>query len=189
MASDFDDLRDTIDAIEETAQEQVSEHVDAGMADVSDAASREAQRRDLNATGRLMAELALAPSGGDLSDNTIARSKIELPEQYKYLEYGTGTRGRVAGQILEDPTDTPDFPSPANPPVEQILDWMLAKGVPPRTGSYYASAEAIAQDIALHGTTPKPFLRSAWRRTWRDVYEAVIDGLDDVGREVRKEVT
>jgi len=94
------------------------------------------------------------------SANVIVSRAVHLPEFAKYLEYGTGDRGRtddLRGSI------TYDGPS-GLPPYDPILQWVLAKNLQSdEYGSQYALAEAIRRTIGEEGTFPHPFVRPAWR--------------------------
>jgi len=84
------------------------------------------------------------------SDGKI-RSVIRLPPWARYLESGTGQRGRGG------------YPAPSNPPYAEIREWAHQKPIVP-DGDYDIDTAAafIAQSIAEKGTEPHPFIAPVW---------------------------
>jgi len=88
----------------------------------------------------------------------VARS-VSVPGFSKYVEYGTGSRGRT------DPLDGhKQYPKPTpGPPIDSIITWIVEKNVTPREyDTIYGLAGAIQETIGEIGTFPHPFLRPSW---------------------------
>lgn len=163
MANDFTRMADRVAQLP-TAIEQ---NVDSEMGEVMGSMAKSAQANltgtNSVATGTLLTRTRhlddTAPL--DLANVTTGYSThvVRAGTPYAaYHEYGTGLR-----QGRGTPIGGTQFPAPSNPPVQEILDWMLEKGVMPREyDSMYGAAEAIARDIAAYGTKPHPFMRPAW---------------------------
>lgn len=102
--------------------------------------------------------------------NTLAERAVHVPEWAKYLEHGTGQRGRNTRY-----PDDERYPAPGGlPPFNAILTWVIAKNLQSDTyDSKYALAEAIMNTVAEEGTFPHPFLRPVWheKRGYTNVIE------------------
>jgi hypothetical protein len=96
---------------------------------------------------------------------SIKHRELDRPEHFtthavraedakaRFVEYGTGFRGK-------GPYKSPG----AKPPVENILEWIVKKGIQPYAyDTQYALADAIAETIQAYGTKPHPFMKPSWR--------------------------
>jgi len=148
-----DELEDTITAEMDDAQE-----------DVASDAERNVRKNDSVARGFLGNSISVDTWGaGRIPTNQLAgplvTSKVvHVGVPYAgYVEKGTGERGG----------STP-YEAPDSPPVQEILQWIEAKGITPRLdGPYttqYELAEAIAFTIVDEGTYAHPFLLPARRK-------------------------
>jgi len=134
-------------------------------------------RREVQATIRANESLARRVLVTDIKEDAYAGGDafvsrhVHVPEWGKYLEHGTGQRGRRDTQPDHDQYKAP---SP-RPPLDPILAWVIAKNL---TSDEYDSrtalAEAIARTIGEQGTFPHPFLRPVWygTRGYRGVVRA-----------------
>jgi len=105
------------------------------------------------------------PSRGDL----LLLSSVEAPDWAKYVEYGSGQRGR------NDPQrNHRQYPAPSpGPPRENILKWIQLKNITPeKYNSQEALAGAISDVIGQKGQFAHPFMRPVWfdnKRGWENV--------------------
>jgi len=95
--------------------------------------------------------------------DTIGRYATVAPPYAAYLEYGTG-RARQRGVANEFRYKAPD----PKPPFEPIHDWIIAKGIQPRSDeieNQIQLAAVIRESIGENGTRPHPLMRPAWAST------------------------
>lgn len=144
--------------------------------DEMEAATREGTevlKKEVEKNIRAEESVARGEAGGLLSDvredplrlgnrtrsDTIIRRGVSVPEWAKYLEYGTGSRGKedtLSGHI--------QYSNASPPPLGEIEEWVFAKNVQPvEYDSQYELAKAIQVSIGAEGTYPHPFLRPSWR--------------------------
>jgi len=168
-AEKYDDLDDDIeDEIEESASDATEEVAREARGEVAAGESGLGN----NATGKLMGHLSQQPEEGrhvaedalegvNYGGAIVYGGKVAVPEFYKYLEYGTGLKGRENSSY--DWVDSKEFKAPEPmPPFSKILGWVTEKPVLPREyNTQYGLAKAIQREIALLGTMPHPFLRPA----------------------------
>lgn len=153
VASDFFDAGERVDDLIDDLEDGIDESTESGM----ETAAREVRRRvddnDSIATGTLYGALAEEPTEQPTGGGIVAHQTIEIPDQYKPLEYGTGRYG---------PYPAPD----PKPPLEDILTWVVAKGITPRSSGPYETqiglAKAIQETIGMMGNRPHPFARPGW---------------------------
>jgi len=172
------DIRDLADQLPSELRGELMD----GLEDTQDRARRLAP----NATGDLDLQLATRPQRKGTTDNEVVTAAIEVPEEYKYVEFGTGIRGQRARdldpKLAIDPTDVNyESPDPA-PPIENIHTWIRSRPVTPHQyDSAYELAVAIAVSIGQWGTQPHPFLRPAWNSVdagWRHIRTRVDSAFE-----------
>jgi len=171
MASDFGEMADRIADLRDThLPEAHEEATDETMGDLQDGVTAEIRKGDSVARGVLVSDVQHNTRDGSASHVTV--QTVNVPEWAKYLEHGTGQRGRR--DTLPD-HESYTAPSPM-PPFERILTWVVEKNVTPSADGPYESqielATAIQQRIGDVGTFPHPFLRPVWYGTRG--YRAVV---------------
>lgn len=167
MASDFSKMAKKVGRFRDNLEDEHEQATERAMKTI---------RREVDATVRGNDSLARRVLVSDIQHDEkqlpqffTARS-VNVPEWGKYLEHGTGARGRTDVQPSHDQYKAPD----PLPPLQPILTWVIAKNL---TSDVYDSktalAEAIQQTIGDRGTFPHPFLRPVWYGTYG--YRNVID--------------
>jgi len=106
------------------------------------------------ATRTLRRSLYPEPSDEVTVSPLVVSRQISAPDYWKYVEYGTGTKGEGL------------YDSPDHPPYDPILNWIIAKNIQPRSddiGGQYELAEVISREIVNSGTESHPFVRPTLR--------------------------
>jgi len=116
------------------------------------------------ATRTLRRSLYPEPSDEVTVSPLVVSRQISAPDYWKYVEYGTGTKG----EGLYDSPSGSDSNSNADSRTlyDAILAWIIAKNIQPRSddiGGQYELAEVISRQIVNSGTESHPFVRPTLR--------------------------
>ena len=104
----------------------------------------------------------------DPNVDALFAAHIDSAHWGKYVEFGTGSRGRKRDPERNHQQYKTSDPGP---PFQKILDWVLAKpGIP----NEYAVADEIVETIAQQGQIPRPFMRPVWFDDSQG-YQSVVD--------------
>jgi len=171
MASDFGEMADRISKFRKSWKDGISDVTLDAVQQMEKAVTRQVANNDSMARPELINLIDVDPNRATEGDALIAAS-VEAPSWSRYVEYGTGPRGRERKQ----PNDV-YYPAPdPGPPYDAILQWVLNKNITPvEYDSKYGLAGAIQETIAEQGQIPRPFMRPIWydkRRGYRSVLTA-----------------
>jgi hypothetical protein len=160
MADRVSDFRDNL-------EDEHESQTQAAMETIQSRVETEIQRNDSVARRVLISDVQEDAYSG----SSLVSRHVHVPGWAKYVEHGTGQRGRRDTLPNHETYEAPD----PLPPLDPILTWVLEKTLTSSTyDSKYALAEAIARSIGEQGTFPHPFLRVVWFGTdgWRAVKRA-----------------
>jgi len=179
--SDFSDFADRLRSFRKSWKEGTKEVTQDAVRRMHQHVTQQLNDNDSVATATLINEIAYEedPSVGD----ALIVASVEAPNWAKYVEYGTGPRGR------EDRVRNHEqYPKPSSPPpLANIEQWVFAKNIQPTEyDSQYELARAIQQTIAEKGQYPHPFMRPIWFD--RNVgYESVVtDAHTELKEQLRR---
>jgi len=159
MVDSYGGMADRVRDFADDLEDAFADATESALDDLRDDVRMRLIRNQSVARTALLRDVREDPLVPESANAVVARG-VNLPEFAKYLEYGTGDRGRtddLRGSI------TYDGPS-GLPPYDPILQWVVAKNLQSNEyDSQYALAEAIQRTIGEEGTFPHPFVRPAWR--------------------------
>lgn len=167
--SDYADMARRVRRLRDDLEDEHERATRVAMAQMRAAVRSKLRANDSVARRVLLSDVREGPTTEPLAGtHTVTERRVHVPGFSKYLEHGTGERGR------EDPRgDSKHYPAPSPlPPIDPILTWVVAKNV---TSDEYdtkvALAQAIAETIGAEGTFPHPFLRPVWHgpEGWHNV--------------------
>jgi hypothetical protein len=163
--SDFGDMASRVSKFSDELERQHEQETKDAMETMAREVQVEIRQNDSVARRTLLTDVR----EGKHSGSAFVSRAVSVPGWAKYLEHGTGQRGRRDTQPGHEQYKAPN----PLPPLDPILTWVMAKNI---TSTEYDSkqrlAEAIARTIGEQGTFPHPFLRPIWYGTHG--YRAVI---------------
>ena len=180
--SDFSDMADRISKFRKSWKEGVSETTVQAV----ERMEREVaiQLRTMNnsvARGNLLRSIASErqPTTGDV----LVAVSVTAPSWGKYVEYGTGLRGRRDTQ----PNHEQYKSASPKPPIDPILTWVLAKNIVPREyDSQESLAYAIQETLGELGQIPRPFMRPVWFSQRHGYKSVVTDNHLELKKQLRR---
>ncbi len=161
--SDFGDMADRISDFRKSWKEGTSETTVDAVRTMQSAVEVELSLNNSVARPELINSIDLEtnPSPSD----ALITASVTTPEFAKYVEYGTGSRGRIRKEPNKEYYPAPD----PMPPIEPIKTWAKAKSSVDESDAY-----AIQKTIGEQGQYPHPFMRPVWFDD-RKGYENVVN--------------
>lgn len=173
--SGFDALKAKVSEMADDLDEDVADAASDGLETVKTDAQHELSQNDTNATYQLDGSLTVEQSGSEAS------LVVDAPHG-ALTEFGTGPQFGDGGYAIPQSVNGYSAPSGVSSDlVNDIDEWIDAKGITPREVSREQLPWAIAQSIVENGTPAQPYLRPAWyqNKPWL---------LNGVKRRLRREV-
>jgi hypothetical protein len=156
MTSDFGEMADRVGDFRDELEEQHEQRTKDAMGEMRVSVRNRIAQNDSVARQQLVRDVRESPTGNGAS---LVERAVSVPEWAKYLEHGTGQRGKRDTQ-----PDHESFSAPSPmPPLENIIEWIIAKNITPTEyDTTYGLASAIQETIGNVGTFAHPFLRPVW---------------------------
>lgn len=173
MTSDFGDMAKRVSRLPDELEREHRDATTDAMSTIQRGVQAELRKNDSVARRVLVGDVRHDRPPGH--PEMVARS-VNVPEWAKYLEHGTGLRGRTDTQPDHE---TYNAPNPL-PPLDPILTWVVAKNLSSdEYDSQTALAQAICETIGDEGTFPHPFLRPVWYGTngYRNVVQQNVNAI------------